>query len=100
METSTYALRARQNAAILIAALEVEHPTFREMLAERGALVVVRELLGLPPVTIVDDDLPGCSVAGSCDTTTGAITVVRAAAGRMEFTTLHELAHVRRHDYL
>lgn len=98
METSTYALRARRNAAILIAALDAEYPTFREVLAERGAFVVVRELLGLPPVTIVDDDLPGCSVAGSCDTNSGAITVVRAATGRMEFTALHELAHVRGED--
>lgn len=97
MEISGHALRARQNAALLVTTLDAEHPTFRQVLAERGARVAVQDVLGLPPVTIVDDDLPGCSVAGSCDKGTGAITVVRASNGRMTFTTLHELAHVRGH---
>ena len=98
METSTYALRARQHAAILIDALDAGYPSFRGVLVERGARIAVQEVLGLPAVAIVDDDTPGCSVAGSCDTTTGGISVVRASAGRMSFTILHELAHVRGND--
>lgn len=97
METSTYAMRARRNSSVIIDALDAEHPLFRQVLAERGARAAVEDVLNLPSLTIVDDDTPGCSVAGSCDKITGAITVVRASRGRMNFTTLHELAHVRGH---
>lgn len=96
METSTYARRARENAAILVTALDREHPSFREVLDQKGARAAVEELLHLS-VTVVDEVGPGCSVAGSCDRETGAITVVRATPGRMTFTTLHELGHVRGH---
>ena len=65
METSTYAMRARRNSAVIIDALDAEHPLFRQVLGERGARAAVEDVLNLPPLTIVDDDTPGCSVAGS-----------------------------------
>lgn len=94
MEVSAFSRRARENAAILVDALDAEQPTFRQVLAAQGARAAVQDLLGLC-VTVVDEVASGCSVAGSCNPDTGAITVVRGAPGWMAFTTLHELAHVR-----
>jgi len=93
METSTFARRARENSGILLRAVRTTYPDLEEVLARDGARRAVEDLLGIT-VSIADSVQPGCSVAGSSDIDTRSITVVRASTGRMQFTVLHEVAHV------
>lgn len=94
METSNHSRRARQYASDLAAELDRDHTNFRDALAEYGARHAIEVVLGLS-VTLAEETAGDCSVAGSSIPSTGEITVVRTSRGRMQFTALHELGHVR-----
>ncbi|WP_083473542.1 ImmA/IrrE family metallo-endopeptidase [Frankia sp. R43] len=93
MDIGAHARFARLNAELVSRAVEAKFASFNSYVREFGARAAA-EQLGIA-VTLQDRPVSSsCSVAGSSDAERRSITVVRAAAPRMTFTALHEIAHV------
>jgi len=92
---SAYHRKTRAHADLLYVELTRRQPSGFHAAGQNVAPLL--EALGIC-LHVVDEPPAGCSVAGSCDHLTQAITVVRASRGRMRFTALHELGHLLGED--